>query len=254
MSDTKPSDTSPPMDALGLLGDLAAEARAERAALASVRDERAEAAAEARRRDEAVRREALQAELIEETRRRNATRLLTAPEVETERPVTRAAAEPAMEAAVAPAPKRTWMMAAGLLLLVAGGGAAFAVAQAPGPGMEVDGLASRASEVAPTVVAASMTARAAAVDSAPVAADLQGADDAANAEGEAKGEPAAEGEPATDEAAAPEGTDEAEGANSEAGTEKKPTVRQRPTVKKPPVKRPGVTTDFDAIYGGGKKR
>jgi hypothetical protein len=242
LDDAVPSEA--PADALGLLGDLAAEARAERAVLEAARGERADAAADARRREEAIRREALQAELIEETRRRNASRLLTAPEVETASPVAKAVTASVPEPVAAPAPRSRWLMAAGVLLLVGGGGAAVALSQAPADGIEVDGLASRANQVGETVVAATMTAREAAADAAPVAAELPGEVAPAGAEvGEAA-------------VAEPEAAPEVGGTaspNSEAATVKKP-ISHRPSTKTPPVKRPAITTDFDKIYGGGKKK
>lgn len=230
-----------PADTFDLLGDLAAEARAERAALEAARGERADAAAQARRRGEALRREALQAELVEETRRRNASRLLTAPEVEAAGPATVKRAVAAPQPAPAPAPKRRWMLAAGLLLLVGGGTAALALAQTPSDGIQVDGLASRANAVGATVVAASMAAQEA---TKPVAAELPEA--TAPAQGEVGAGAGVE----------PEATPEVGGAkapNSETATVKKPTAH-RPTVKTPATKQPGITTDFDKIYGGGKKK
>lgn len=231
---------APPADSLGLLGDLAAEAAAERAALQAVRGERADAAAEARRRDEALRREALQAELVEETRRRNASRLLTSPEVKTQRRDAKVSPVAVLEPAAAPPRASRWLMAASFLLLAGGGGAAIALTQTPLDGIQVDGLASRASEIGATVVAASMTARESVLAAKPAPAEA-----VAPAETEVGAEA-----PVAAEATPGGGGDDAP--KSEAATVKKPTAH-RPTTK-PPTKPPAITTDFGKIYGGGKTK
>jgi hypothetical protein len=252
------SQDAPPTDSLSFLGDLAAEAKAERAALGAVLDERADAAARARRQEEAIRREALQAELVKETRRLQSTRLLTMPAVESERPAAETAGAPAeLEAEAGAGSRRGWLVAAGLVALLAGGGAVFAVTQAQTGGIAVDGLAGRASQVGQTVVAASMAAEAAAGAEAEAEAEAgAGAEAEAGAGAEAEAEA---GAGAGAEAGAGAGAEAGAGAGAEAGAgavvaPKKPRG-PRATAPRATTPRAGVIgVDLDKIYGGGTKK